>query len=75
MPVGERMGEGLLSSILLYFGHEMRTALCKLFLLAPASCNCSLAVLGQQIICVVDFLFGMYKNSALWTEKTVDALE
>lgn len=55
MPVGEQMGEGSPGSIL-QFGHEMRTALCKLFFLAPASCNCSLAVLGQQIICVMDFL-------------------
>lgn len=69
MPVGEQMREGSLSSIL-QFGHEMRTALCKLFFLAPASCNCSLAVLGQQIICVMDFLFGMCKNAAFWTERT-----
>lgn len=69
MPVGEQVGEGSLGSIL-QFGHEVRTALCKLFLLAPASCNCSLAVLGQQIICVMDFLFGMYKNAAFWTERT-----
>lgn len=48
----------------------MRTALCKSLLLAPASCNCSLAVPGQQIICVMDFLSGMCKNSAFWTGRT-----
>lgn len=46
--------------------------LCKLFLLAPASWNCSLAVQWQQIICVMDLLFGMCENSAF---RLIDTTE
>lgn len=59
-----RNGAGFLTRTLLQFALEERAALCKLLLLAPASWNCSLAVQWQQIICVMDLLFGMCENSA-----------
>lgn len=56
-------GEGF-SPVLPVAALEERAALCQLLFLAPASWNCSLAVQWQQIICVMDFLFGMCENSA-----------
>lgn len=57
-------GEALLSNILLQFSPEMRPPLCK-FLLAPASCNCSLAPRRQQLTCVMEFSCAWIAG-ALW---------